>query len=182
MSTGSSEGGAFKQRSYSVREKLKCIEWYKENGSSIRKTALQFGIDRKRVREWINKEEVLRKSESQKYRLTEGMEVMSEEIESGVMEYLLEQRARGLTVTNGNLKDKALEIAKQLPQSGRIANFKASDGWLTRWKNRHGVGYWHGSNTLLPHVIRNKGAAPREDHSQDYVAVKQEKPDCDSGV
>ena len=37
------------------------------------------------------------------------------EVELGVLEYLLDERAEGLTVSNQQLIDKALQIAKTLP-------------------------------------------------------------------
>lgn len=44
-----------------------------------------------------------------------GGEVKSIEIEVGVLDYLLEERADGLTVSNRMLQEKALEIAKTVP-------------------------------------------------------------------
>ena len=49
-----------KHRSYTVKYKLEVIDWYIENGKSLRKTEKQFKIDRKRIREWLGMEDRLR--------------------------------------------------------------------------------------------------------------------------
>ena len=36
-----------------------------------------------------------------------------------------------------HIKEKALDFAKEL----NITDFKASEGWLDRWKNRHNVAF-----------------------------------------
>ena len=46
------------QRSFTVKFKLKAIQWYHDNGASKRATAMHFGIDRKRIREWVLKDEL----------------------------------------------------------------------------------------------------------------------------
>jgi len=48
-------------------------------------------------------------------RFTSGRELKSVEVEVGVLEYLLDERADGLTVSNQMLIDKALAIAKNIP-------------------------------------------------------------------
>lgn len=49
-----------KRRSFSVELKLQAIQWHNENGQNVTKTAQQFDIDRKRVREWLSNEDMLR--------------------------------------------------------------------------------------------------------------------------
>jgi len=48
-------------------------------------------------------------------RFHSGGEVKSMEIEMGVLDYLLDERADGLTISNQMLKNKALEIGKKVP-------------------------------------------------------------------
>ncbi len=45
-----------RNRSYSVRYKLNVIQWHTDNGRNVSQTAREFGIDRKRVRDWVAKE------------------------------------------------------------------------------------------------------------------------------
>ena len=140
-----------KQNSYTVKYKLEAIKWYRDNGKSIRKTAGYFKVDRKRIREWINKEGELRAhshgSDAKKRRINCGGEIISRDVEEGVLEYLIDQRARGMAVSNICLKEKALEIANDMDDiDGKLANFKASDGWLSRWKKRNNVAILRGTS------------------------------------
>ena len=48
-----------KQKSYSVSYKVRVIDWYNANGKSIHKAANEFGVDHKRIREWLQNEHVL---------------------------------------------------------------------------------------------------------------------------
>jgi transposase-like protein len=53
------------QRSYTVKKKLEVCKFAAENGGNVAKTARQFGIDRKRVREWVKQEEGMARSGEQ---------------------------------------------------------------------------------------------------------------------
>ena len=78
-----------------------------------------------------------------------GGELISHEIEFGVLEYLFAERERGIPVSNSDLKEKALEIARELNQeqpNPRIQAFKASDGWLRLWKRRNRIALLRGTN------------------------------------
>ena len=65
-----------RHKSYSVKYKLDVIDWYRKNGESIRKTAGEYGVDRKRVREWLKQEQELlqnsRGSAAKKLRISYG--------------------------------------------------------------------------------------------------------------
>ena len=49
-----------KQNSYTVTKKLEVIQWLRRNGDNIAATSREFGIDRKRIREWRDTEDNLR--------------------------------------------------------------------------------------------------------------------------
>ena len=134
------------RKSYSMKKKLEVVDWYLHNGEVVSKTAKHFGVDRKRVREWVKAETEMRNAAPEdmgRKRWHSGGEVKSVEIEVGVLDFLLEERADGLTVSNQMLKDKALEIAKNVPG---MEGFKASNGWLHRWKKRNYIGIRRGTN------------------------------------
>ena len=136
-------------RSYTVAFKLQVITWYREQGALNKKrTADHFHIDRKRLREWLEKEEELllnrRGSASQKKRLGGGCQPMSPELDQIVLDFLLDERAAGRPVSNADLVAKARVAARGL--DGVDPNFKASDGWLRRFKKRNHVGIRRGTN------------------------------------
>jgi hypothetical protein len=71
-----------------------------------------------------------------------GKECVSMELDMGVLEFMLDERAAGRPVSNDDLKDKAREIARGID----LDEFKGSDGWLKRWKKRNHVAIRRGTN------------------------------------
>ena len=63
-----------------MKHKLEAVKWYRDNGESIRKTAGYFKVDRKRIREWIQKEDELKAhshgSDAKKRKINSGGEVI----------------------------------------------------------------------------------------------------------
>lgn len=133
--------------SYSVTKKLEVIKWHKENGCVIHRTAKHFSIDRKRIREWIAKEETLiannhgKKKNARK--LTMGRKPLSEELDDELFEFFQKERENGLAVTNKMLSEESVKIARSL---GILTEFKASSMYLQRWKNRFHVSMRKGTN------------------------------------
>ena len=117
-------------RSFTVEYKLKVIKWYHANGENKRGTAKHFCVDPKRVREWLQKEDELKKLKGcakKKRCLRSSGRPLSPELDKAVLEYLMEERAAGRPVSNKDLRSKALELSSQF---GVPSNFKASPMWL----------------------------------------------------
>ena len=49
-----------KRKNYTIKFKIGAIDWYNANGKSIHSTFKHFDVDRKRIREWLKNEAVLR--------------------------------------------------------------------------------------------------------------------------
>jgi Tc5 transposase DNA-binding domain len=60
---------------------------------------------------------------------------MYSEIEREAANWVLEQADDGILITNDDVKEKALEIAKRV----NLPNLKASDGWIDRLKKRKSI-------------------------------------------
>ena len=69
---------------------------------------------------------------------------LSVELDQKVFEFLEDERSEGRPVSNQLLKTKAFQIAGGL----RIEDFKASCGWLSRWKQQYNVGVRAGTNSV----------------------------------
>ena len=111
------------------------MKWYNENEENKHATGRQFGIGRKRIRDWVENVDFLRQqsigASGKKRKLTVGMPPMSEELDQAVLDWLQEERAAERFVRNKDLQKKALQVAtlfKNVP-----ADFKASNMWLSRW-------------------------------------------------
>ncbi len=46
--------------SYTIKYKLQVVEWHNNHGRNVSQTAREFSVDRKRVRDWLDTEDVLR--------------------------------------------------------------------------------------------------------------------------
>ena len=131
-----------KKKSYTVKYKVAVLDWYHTNGNNKRKAAREFGVDPKRIREWVDREDDLRaascstKGKSMR-KLHPGAEYCVE-LDNLVLDYLIEERAEGLEATNKMLQEKARELAPGI--DGVPPEFCASDGWLRNWKKRVYVG------------------------------------------
>ena len=75
-----------RQSSYTVEYKLGLLRWYQDNGENA--TARHFGIDRKRLREWLEKEDKPAETE-----LNVGKEPLSLELDKAVLRFLEERVA-----------------------------------------------------------------------------------------
>ena len=85
-----------RQWSYTVEFKLGLLRWYQDNGENRHPTARNFGIDRKRLREWLEKEDRLRDNRvgaaKKKRKLNPGKEPLSLELDKAVLRFLEEER------------------------------------------------------------------------------------------
>lgn len=75
----------------------------------------------------------------------------NEELENRLYTWFLEQKAMGSTITDLLLQEQAQEMARQFAGA---TGFKASMGWLAKFKNRHDI--------RLVHTFDKKGTADVE--------------------
>lgn len=122
-----------KNRCYDLAFKLRVVDYAKQN--SNHKAAKQFGVDRKRVIEWRGQEDILLKNESKKRKRLPGagQKVKSIEIERKLLQWMDNRRHAGGRVTGKALKKECL----RLHQLEGDQSFKASCGWLRRFRRRH---------------------------------------------
>ena len=124
-------------KSYTVYFKLKVLDWYYANGENKKQTADHFGIDRKRVRDWLKLEQQLRAAPEfamQRIRSTPGCPPMYEELDKTVLEWYKSQAEQGVRISDRVLRTKALELA---PELGLKDVFKGSPNWAASWRRRN---------------------------------------------
>lgn len=138
-------------RAYTLDFKLAVVDWLHSHSASYRAAARRFGIDRKMVREWVERKEFLRRAVAHygpnKKKLHHGRKPFSLDLDKAVLDYLVQERAEGRCVCDKELTRKALELSHCL---GLDSNFKATSQWLKRWKRRVRVTYKDGSNIYDP--------------------------------
>lgn len=127
------------RQSFTVAKKVEVVGWHRKAGSNVSKTARQFGLDRKQVRQWNSTYETLLQECQGKGKfkrsLNSGRPVFSEEIDDGLFEFLQEERAAGRAVSNRLLQEQARKLASE----AKLGNFNASSQYLSRWKKRFNV-------------------------------------------
>ena len=90
------------------------------------------------IKNWIkNKHDIIQKYETgqlgaKRQKLSVGKH---DSIDKAVYKWFMNARERNVLIGGYIIREKALDFAKEL----NITDFKASDGWLDRWKNRHNV-------------------------------------------
>ncbi|KAI6651286.1 Tigger transposable element-derived protein 6 [Oopsacas minuta] len=113
------------------------LDKLEQPGSSLRKVAEHFGVGKSSIeRIKKNKNEVWQaavKLGSKRKRMK--VEAKYKEIEEVVLEFLRLAREQGEAVTGPMLDQLVEEEARELG----LEDFKASEGWLSRLKDRHGI-------------------------------------------
>ena len=121
---------------YSVTFKLKVVEFAEQH--SNRNASQVFGVDRKRVREWVkSKNDLQLWAKSRKRAPGAGRKVRYEEIDKKLIAWFEERREAGVRVTGKAMKNEALRLHKE----NGSQSFKASCGWFARFKKRHGISF-----------------------------------------
>ena len=137
------------RRSYTLQFKLDVVKWLEEHGSSLRQAAKHFGITRRVIRTWLEQRDQLKEAmdlnDPNKRKLHSGRPPVSQELDKRVLEYLVKQRSGQASVSDSELRSKALEVGYQLGLDG----FKANLSWLKRWKQRCEVDYQNGTNDVV---------------------------------
>ncbi|KAM7299220.1 hypothetical protein ISCGN_019787 [Ixodes scapularis] len=125
--------------SYTILKKVNVVEWHRQNGNNVSKTARQFDIDRKRIRDWnANYQSLLQQCQGEnrvKRSMGKGRPVFSKEIDNALVSFLEDERLAGRPVSNRLLQAHARQLAAKMGLGG----FQASHQYLTRWKRRFNV-------------------------------------------
>ena len=104
-----------------------------ENGISNKNVAEKYGVPKKTVSTWLkNKEKLFTALEKSSNKRKKVREINYPDIDNVVFKWLLSQRGKIIPIDGTFIKEKAMKYAKELGAT----DFKASDGWLGRWKKR----------------------------------------------
>ncbi|XP_014260374.1 tigger transposable element-derived protein 6 [Cimex lectularius] len=123
-----------------VKEKVQMIEFNKKNKLSVRKLANQFKVSKTQIADILKHEAEIVKS----YRENDIGETTSRVfhgvtggavIDKAVLEWFQRVRAQKIPISGPIIQAKALEVAQELGDTG----FKASNGWLQRFRTRHAI-------------------------------------------
>lgn len=126
-----------KRKFLNLKEKIKVIDDSKK-GVSARKLVTLYGCGRSQINAILkNSEDYL----DQSYRganldsKTKRRKTGNEELDEVLLEWLSNCRSKNLPISGPILQENALNIAKKLG----ISDFKASNGWLEKFRTRHNI-------------------------------------------
>lgn len=128
-----------KRKDLTLREKVNVIEYAKQSKCSQSEIAKKFGISQAQVSKLLKNQDSFindwrANSKSTQKRKRSGRD---SDVEQALAEWFTEKRARNVAISGPVLKEKAEEIAENFGN----ANFKATNGWFCRWKNRSQVSF-----------------------------------------
>jgi hypothetical protein len=118
----------------SINDKLDIIRKL-EDGSSIKQLSVTYGVGETTIRVIRNSKEKLLDSSSGSKRKTMKQSTYVE-LDKAMLEWFSHIRAEGTQVSGVICAKKAEHFFKDLGLEGE---FNASSGWLTRFKQRHGI-------------------------------------------
>lgn len=117
-----------------------------DNGESVKIICAELNVGKSTVNDWRRDrhsiEDFCSKMESDKNlssRCTRRKPIC-EIVDEALWIWFLQERRRGTPISGPILKEKALAIHNKIPGD---QEFVASDGWLQRWKKRHGIHFAH---------------------------------------
>lgn len=130
-----------KRKVVTIEQKLNAIERI-EKGESVKRICDELNVGKSTVHDWLKNRKALQDFSTQ----VESSRTLSsrctlrkpinELVDDAVWLWFQQERRRGTPITGPILKEKATLLHSKIENGGP---FFASEGWLTRWKKRHGV-------------------------------------------
>lgn len=126
-----------------MEQKLKAIQRL-EKGDSVKLISAELGVGASTVRDWrLNKKSIqdyCTQIDSEKVLSSRCTlkKPTNEMVDDALWVWFMQERRKGTPLSGPILKEKALILHSKM---GREEEFVASEGWLGRWKKRHGVHY-----------------------------------------
>ena len=114
---------------------------------SNKNVAAKYGVPRNTLSTWVKSKEKLFEA------LEKGNNVKRQKLRTGDHETLdTAVKSQNVPLSGATIQEKASQYAEELS----VGNFKASDGWLRRWKERNNVTFKTisgESNSVTPEMV-----------------------------
>ena len=124
-----------------LKEKIDVLEVAEKEKLSVRSLAERFHVGKTQISELLKEKEEIRKMwvlnsnenlKNLKFRKTE-----TSEIDEVLMKWFRSARAKNIPVSGVLLQEKAREVGESLG----LETFKASNGWLEKFRTRHNISF-----------------------------------------
>lgn len=130
-----------KRKQFTVIEKLGALDQL-HGGASRNAVCKNLGITESTLRGWIKTEDKLRATSLQHddpagNQRKRAKYAEDDKLETAVITWFKQKRAKGVPISGPVLQAQALQFDKKI--NGDQSTFVASNGWLSRFKDRHGI-------------------------------------------
>lgn len=119
-----------------IEEKLEAVKRIK-NGEILRTVAADFGVGVSTVSDWVKMKNKFEEHASKMPNKKTMKTCQNDKVNEAVFLWFTQQREKGVTLSGPVIQEKAKMLSGLMGEEGE--GFKASAGWLEKWKNRYGV-------------------------------------------
>ena len=119
-----------------ITEKYKALQKIEEGKSTEKSVAKEYGVKKNTISTWIvNKRKIFEAYESGQVNSSRKKLKKSDnkDLDEAVFTWFKNPLSNNILVNGIIIKEKALSLAKSL----ELTDFRASDGWLDKWKQRY---------------------------------------------
>ena len=172
-----------RRQKYNMEFKKATIKYAKEN--SIHSAANKFKVDRKRIREWVQKEEKVTSMKGKRFRV-DGRKLTNVELEE-VLSWIQQRRSNMLRVSGKLIMFKAKSIYNEKCGDNEElkAGLAASNGWLMKFMKRKNLSMrrrttivqkdpFHLTTKLVKYVMHVRRLSMKTNFSPDYIIAMGE--------
>lgn len=137
-----------KRKRLTLAQKIEIIKFVEAENIGVRAVAEKFNIGKTQVSDILKNKVYLSQTfveqgsdqSKRKFPKSDG-----EIIDTVIFQWYLHARVNNLSISGPLLKEKALELASEVGLNG----FKASNGWLQKFKERHQISYKNGGSSSI---------------------------------
>ncbi|GBO00676.1 Tigger transposable element-derived protein 4 [Araneus ventricosus] len=130
---------ASKRKRLNLKEKINVLEVAEKEKMSVRSLAERFHVGKKKISELLKNKEGIRKmwvlNSNENLKNFKFRETETSEIDEVLMKWFRSAHAKNIPVTGVLLQEKAREVGESLG----LETFKASNGWLEKFRTRHNI-------------------------------------------
>ena len=128
-----------KRQSISIETKKAILDAIESGATNKTELAQRFNLKRRSINRILNGKQAILDaiSDGKNVKRARLRAPKYEELEQVLLQWHKQIRSQNVQVNGLLMKEKAIEIAKNLD----ISNFSASDGWLSRFKERHSIAF-----------------------------------------
>ncbi|GBM84948.1 Tigger transposable element-derived protein 4 [Araneus ventricosus] len=130
-----------KKKRLNLKEKIDVLKVIEKEKLSVRRLAERFHVGKTQISELLKDKEGIRKmwvlNSNENLKNLKFRKIETSEIDEVLMKWFRSARAKNIPVNGVLLQEKAREVGESLG----LETFKASNGWLEKFRTRHNISF-----------------------------------------